>query len=283
MKKTTFRFKKRWIIFLFSVLLIFVEAFYFSLRRFDVHIEEISFNKVTEDLSDLRIVFISDLHYGFSMNDKKLSSIIEWINLLDADFVLFGGDLFDHPATLQPNLEMQNNLVSSLSNINANIAKIAVLGNHDHESPTTSAMTIQVLQDAGFDVLVNQMQRFEIGQSAIQFVGIDSSILGQPNIERALALVNSDELVIVLTHTPDTVTRLPIDKVDWQLSGHSHGGQISLPWIGPIITPPHARNYTHGTHMVNTTRLDITNGLGTTGIPARLFANPSIHLFILTR
>ena len=67
----------------------------------------------------------------------------------------------------------------------------------------------------------------------------------------------------------------------WQLSGHSHGGQIALPWIGPIVTPPGSRQFTHGTHDVNNVRLDITNGLGTTGIKARFFANPSIHLFVL--
>ena len=87
--------------------------------------------------------------------------------------------------------------------------------------------------------------------------------------------------MIVLTHAPDLFTQLPLSKVDWQLSGHSHGGQVSLPWIGPLITPPQARQYTHGTYIINNTRLDVTNGLGVTGVKARLFANPTIHLFVL--
>jgi predicted MPP superfamily phosphohydrolase len=281
MNRKKIKIKKRWFILVCLISILLAEMFYFSLRRFEVHIEEIIWDKTYEDLTDLRIVFISDLHYGFSMNEDKLNDIVMWVNRLDADIVLFGGDLFDHPATLLPSLSMQNTLSNGLSKMQAKIAKIAVLGNHDHESSLTSAMSIQVLQNGGFDVLVNQMQRLEIGQSAIQIVGIDSSILGSPNIERSLALVNADELVLVLTHTPDLVTRLPSFKVDWQLSGHSHGGQISLPWIGPIITPPDARLYTHGTYEVNGIRLDVTNGLGTTGIKARLFANPSIHLFIL--
>jgi uncharacterized protein len=276
-----FKIKKRWLIFILTLTILFAEMFYFSLRRFDVHIEEIYWDKTHEDLNNLRIVFISDLHYGFSMNEEKLKDIVMWVNRLDADIILFGGDLFDHPSTLLPNQTMQDTLSIGLKEMQAKIAKIAVLGNHDHESSLTSAMTSQVLQNGGFDVLVNQMQRLEIGQSAVQIVGIDSSILGNPNIERSLALVNTDELVLVLTHTPDLVTQLPSLKVDWQLSGHSHGGQIALPWIGPIITPPDARLYTNGTYEVNGIRLDVTNGLGTTGIKARLFANPSIHLFIL--
>jgi uncharacterized protein len=281
MKLRKFKIKKRWFILTILLTLLFSEMFYFSLRRFDVHIQEIQWNKSFEDLKDLRIVFISDLHYGFSMNEAMLDDVVMWVNQLDADIILFGGDLFDHPATLLPNQTMQNTVSSKLSEMQAKISKIAVLGNHDHESALTSAMTIQVLQNGGFDVLVNQMQRIEIGQSAIQIVGIDSSILGTPNIERSLALVNVDELVLVLTHTPDIITRLPSFKVDWQLSGHSHGGQIALPWIGPVVTPPDARLYAHGSFEVNGIRLDVSNGLGTTGIKARLFANPSIHLFIL--
>lgn len=281
MKHKKFKIKKRWIITTLAIVLLASELFFFSLRRFDVLVQEITLEKTHDDLRGLKIVFISDLHFGFSMNQELFDTVINWINKLDADIILFGGDLFNHPSTLLPDQSMQNLVSSGLSRMNANIAKIAVLGNHDHESKLTSTMTTRVLQDGGFSVLVNQMLRLEKGGGAIQIVGIDSSILGNPNIEKSLALVNDDELVVVLTHTPDTALKLPAKKVDWQLSGHSHGGQIALPWIGPIVTPPGSRQFTHGTHDVNNVRLDITNGLGTTGIKARFFANPSIHLFVL--
>ena len=281
MKHKKFKIKKRWIVTTLTIGLLASELFFFSLRRFDVLVQEITLEKTHDDLRGLKIVFISDLHYGFSMNQKLFDTVINWINKLDADIILFGGDLFDHPSMLLPDQPMQAMVSSGLSRMNANIAKIAVLGNHDHESKLTSTMTTRVLQDGGFNVLINQMLRLEKGGGAIQIVGIDSSIRGNPNIEKSLALVNDDELVVVLTHTPDTVLKLPTHKVDWQLSGHSHGGQIALPWIGPIVTPPGSRQFTHGTHDVNNVRLDITNGLGTTGIKARFFANPSIHLFVL--
>jgi predicted MPP superfamily phosphohydrolase len=281
MKHSKFKLKKRWLLTALAIALIASELFYFSIRRFEILVQEIVWDKTHEDLNDLRIVFISDLHFGFSMNEDQFNDVINWVNKLDADILLFGGDLFDHPATLLPDQSMQQLVSNGLSRMNASIAKIAVLGNHDHESILTATMTSQVLQDGGFNVLVNQMQRLEIGLGALQIVGIDSGILGKPNIERSLALVNEEELVIVLTHTPDTASRLPSQKVDWQLSGHSHGGQIALPWIGPIVTQPDAREFTHGTYDVNNIRLDVTNGLGTTGVKARFFANPSIHLFIL--
>jgi uncharacterized protein len=281
MKHINFKFKKRWLLAALVIALIGSELFYFSIRRFDILVQEVVFEKTHDDLKELKIVFISDLHFGFSINENNFNDVINWVNKLDADVILFGGDLFNHPSTLLPDLAMQQIVSNGLSRMNANIAKIAVLGNHDHESALTSTMTTQVLQDGGFYVLINQMQRLEIGSGALQVVGIDSSILGKPNIEQSLALVNEDELVIVLTHTPDIALRLPSQKVDWQLSGHSHGGQIALPWIGPIFTPPDARVYTHGKYDVNNIRLDVTNGIGTTGIKARFFANPSIHLFIL--
>ncbi len=281
MKHKNFKLKKRWLLTALAITLIASELFFFSIRRFDVLVQEVSLEKTHDDLKGMKIVFISDLHFGFSMNQELFNEVIDWVNKLDADVVLFGGDLFDHPSTLLPDESMQFAVSSGLSRMNANIAKIAVLGNHDHESKLTSTMTTKVLQDGGFNVLVNQMQRIEVGLGALQIVGIDSSILGKPNIEQSLALVSEDELVVVLTHTPDTALKLPGQKVDWQLSGHSHGGQIALPWIGPIVTPPHSREFTHGSYNVNDIRLDVTNGLGTTGVKARFFANPTIHLFIL--
>ncbi|MCD8574822.1 MAG: metallophosphoesterase [Erysipelotrichaceae bacterium] len=102
MNKKKFRIKKRWLIGVLLVSLILSELFYFSLKRFVVDIQTLSWSKNHEDLKGTRIVFISDLHYGFSMDDAKLNELVTWINRLDADIILFGGDLFDHPSTLLP-------------------------------------------------------------------------------------------------------------------------------------------------------------------------------------
>lgn len=282
MKKLKFTLKKRWFLLFITIGLLLADSFYFALHRFDVAVEHIRFNKVNDDLHGLRIVFISDLHFGFSMNQASLQTVVDWINRLDADVILFGGDLFDLPSSNIPDETTRAIVSSAFQSMNANIAKLAVLGNHDHASPFTAALVTEVLQNGGFEVLVNRMHRIVVHQSSLAIVGIDSSLLGKPNIERALAFINADDLVVVLTHTPDLITHLPSNTVDWQLSGHSHGGQIALPWIGPLFTPPHARRYTHGTHFVNGTRLDITNGLGTSFIPVRFLTQPTIHLFILT-
>lgn len=282
MKKLKFKLKKRWMLVFLVLSVLFAESFYFALKRFEVVVEHVRFPKVREDLNDLRIVFISDLHFGFSMNEPALQQVVTWVNKLDADIILFGGDLFDHPSTNVPSDAAQTIVSTALQSMQANIAKLAVLGNHDHESPVTATLVTEVLHKGGFEVLVNQMHRIIVNQSSMAIVGIDSSLLGKPHIERSLALTNEDDLVVVLTHTPDIIAQLPANKVDWQLSGHSHGGQVALPWIGPLFTPPHARKFTHGTHMVNSIRLDISNGLGTSFIPVRFLANPTIHLFILT-
>ena len=251
-------------------------------RRLTVEIVTLSDPLVPSDFEGVNVFFFSDAHYNKFMDKERFSNVVSRINQLDADIVFFGGDLFDHPSVEYPSIEIQNELIALLSAIEAPLGKYAVVGNHDLESPRTKQMITNVLQAGGFEVLINQnIPIYNKDQSYIRLVGLDSQLLGDPDIERAYLGVGENEFIITLSHTPDIIDDLPL-STSWVLAGHSHGGQIRLPFFNEIYTVPYARNYVSGEHIVHGIRLNISNGIGTTRWDIRLMADPQIHLYTLS-
>ncbi len=266
-----------------SSFLLYKELTEFSVNRIEIVSDKRVFDKTPDSFNGTSIVFISDIHYNAFMDKTRLLPFIEKIKQLEPDIVLFGGDLFDHPSVTLPSEAIIAELTQLLTSIDAPLGKYAVLGNHDHESSMTRAIVIQTLEDADFQVLINdEVHVYNQQQDKISIIGIDSQLLGSPNVDAAFSSHDDSLLTIVISHTPDIIDLLPINKVDWQLSGHSHGGQIALPFIGPLYKVPFAQNHIKPTSVVNGIRLDVSNGLGTTRYDMRLFANPQIHYYTLS-
>ena len=253
-----------------------------GVRRLSVDIVTISDPLIPDSFENIKVLYFSDVHYNKFMDRDRLTVIVTRINQLDPDIVLFGGDLFDHPSVEYPSTDIQNELISLLSSIQAPLGKYAVFGNHDLESPRTQQMTANVLIASGFELLVNQnIPIYNKSEEYIRMIGLDSQLLGNPDVELAYQGTSENEFIITLSHTPDIIDNLPV-TTDWVLAGHSHGGQIRLPIFNELYTVPYARKYVSGTHVVNGIRLDISNGVGTTRWDVRLFADPQIHLYTLT-
>lgn len=253
-----------------------------GVRRLSVDIVTISDPLIPDTFENIKVLFFSDVHYNKFMDRERFNEIVTRINQLDPDIVLFGGDLFDHPSVEYPSTDIQNELISLLSSIQAPLGKYAVFGNHDLESPRTQQMTANVLNASGFELLVNQnIPIYNKSEEYIRMIGLDSQLLGNPDVELAYQGTSENEFIITLSHTPDIIDNLPV-TTDWVLAGHSHGGQIRLPIFNELYTVPYARKYVSGSHEVNGIRLDISNGVGTTRWDVRLFADPQIHLYTLT-
>lgn len=117
----------------------------------------------------------------------------------------------------------------------------------------------------------------------INVVGVDDILLGRPSMKVALEGANTDLLTILLAHEPDYADVVKDFPVDVQLSGHSHGGQVQLPFVGYIYTPSLAQKYVEGSYTIgnNSLQLYVSRGLGTTRLPYRFLCKPEITMYTL--
>ena len=243
---------------------------------------KITSQKVDKSLYDLKIAFISDIHYNHFMNYDRLNKMIETINKNKPDIIIFGGDLFDNPETYEISSETRNELIECLKGLEAEYGKFAVLGEEDHHEHVDKVEDL--LFQADFELLNNESILINKNNStSINLIGIDSIVGGNADIEKAFENVDTSLFTIVVSHAPDIFNQLPFNDIDLVLSGHSHGGQISLPLIGAVKLVEGAMKYSLGTYYLNETTLIVSNGLGTTERDIRLFSEPQCHMIRLEK
>lgn len=245
-------------------------------RWFEVRQIEIGLSRLPAAFDGMKLVQFSDAHIGFHFSPEDLETVVQYINELQANVVCFTGDLLDDRSGI-PYLPKATDI---LSQIKAPLGKWAVLGNHDYWAgiqPIHGA-----LSDSGFQLLKNQHSVIKKGRDFIYMIGLDDVLEGEANLELATEKIPQGAWKILLVHEPDFADHLS-SPVDLQLSGHSHGGQILLPFGSPLITPPMGRKYPTGLYRVNDTILYTNRGLGTTILPFRFWCRPEITLITLNR
>ncbi|WP_163103360.1 metallophosphoesterase [Peribacillus alkalitolerans] len=224
--------------------------------------------------SGLRAVLFSDTHLGFQFQLSQLEKLIDKINHLRPDLIFFTGDLMDNPRTY---IE-KDSISPILSKLHAKLGKFCVYGNHDHGG-YGSDLYLKIMKESGFIVLKNQATDiFNTSGEKIYIAGVDDSMLGKPNLSQTIQGIPSDSFIVLLSHAPDfaqTASKYPISI---QLSGHSHGGQIQIPFYGALITPPQAKLYIDGLYNINEMKLYVNRGLGTTRLPYRFLSRPEITI-----
>lgn len=224
----------------------------------------------------LTVVFFTDTHFGSQYSPQNLTRIVEKINAADPDLVFFGGDFFD---TYWQDAELLDlSMISEeLSKIQADLGKYAVWGNHDRGGGA-SQIYEQTLEAGGFTVLNNQW--VSIPEENLTIAGVDDALLGTPSLN--LEGAPEDGFTILLSHEPDLITELSMESVDWVLSGHSHGGQVRLPFLTEKILPPGSQQFFKGWYIWEQADLFVSSGIGTTQLPVRLGNIPEICVFELT-
>lgn len=255
---------------------------FISVGNLQIVNETIQSNRIPNELDNMKIAFISDLHYNNYMDKERFEKMIETINQAQPDVILFGGDLFDNPSLYPVTSEIKEELTALLKSLDAPYGKFAVMGEEDH-NPTIKDDILNILYYGDFELLDNESVLLRKDNNAsINLVGIDSLVKGSPDITKAMSSIDTSQYTIVLTHAPDIFSDLPNGSVNLVLSGHGHGGQLAVPIIGPIVREVGAQKYTHGTYYFNSTTLLVSNGLGTTDYDIRIFAPPQCHILRLT-
>ena len=258
------------------------DAFMIAPAKFTTRYESLYSQKIPVQLDGKKILFFSDLDYGTFMDETRMTSLVRVINSSGADFVVFGGDLFDlqYPFTDEDKATVS----SLLAQIEAPLGKFAVNGDTDCADEDTKNAVSDVLRDGDFELLNNKVIRLRNkGSASIILVGLENGLNGKQKIEDTYESVSRDAYVITVCHTPDTADELPGDLTDYMLAGHSHGGQANY-FFGSLYTPAMAVEYMRGKHRIgNAFTLDISNGTGTTKKDVRFMANAEIVIYDLYR
>ena len=169
---------------------------------------------------------------------------------------------------------------SELGRLHAPAGVWAILGNHDHWRG--AEIVEAAVQRAGIRLLRNDNASIGRKDQELWMAGVDDVLLGHPDLRMAMDGVPGDAAAILLAHEPDFADMAALDsRIALQLSGHSHGGQVRLPFLGSIIVPPLAKKYPKGLRQINAMRLYTNCGLGNIFLPVRFNCRPEVTLLSL--
>ncbi|MXX77526.1 MAG: metallophosphoesterase, partial [Gemmatimonadales bacterium] len=186
------------------------------------------------EAEETRIALIADLHVGSPRNGRdNLRRVVRRVNETRPDLVLIAGDLtIDN--VVGGRFVPPEEIAEDLAALDARYGVFAVLGNHDRWLSAERAE--RALSGAGITVLDNEGRRARVRDNDVWIAGVADFWTGHPSIEDALDGARPGEPVLVVTHNPDIFPEVPA-RASLTLAGHTHGGQVVIPFLGPRITP----------------------------------------------
>ena len=218
------------------------------------------------------VALLSDIHYDPLCEADYLRTVIDRVNGLSPDFIFYAGDFMTDSA------KRVHDLADILRNTRAAIGSFAILGNHDQV--IAADVIAAALTSAGMTVLRNQTVALP-DLDNWYLTGLESFWVGRPS-RASIEKTPPDARHIVLAHEPDSFDRLTDSRIALQLSGHTHGGQIRLPFVGALHVPSWGKKYEAGLYERDGRRLYVNRGIGTVSKHYRVNCPPEITLLELT-
>ena len=278
-------FLKIFILLMVIIGLIIAYSHFITTQMITLHEYKITNPNITENFDGFKILHITDIHYGRMFDKGKLDRLVKSINEQEPDIVVLTGDLIDKDTRLTTS--MADELANGLKKIKANIGKYAITGNHDYKFDEWQ----NIIENGGFENLNNTYDTiYKNGYSSILIAGV-STAEDKQNINDKLTstidYINSFEnggpiYKILLIHEPDLIDNLNNNKFDLILAGHTHNGQVRLPFLPPIILPENGQKYPGPYYKIDNSDMYVSNGLGVSTIDFRLFNTPSYNIYRLT-
>ena len=254
---------------------------------------KITDSHLPDSFHGLKIVHISDIHYGQTINKKEFEAMVNKINMIKPDIVVLTGDLLDDDIKNYDE-ETKKIISDGLKKIKVSINKYAIAGNHDDFYNDWE----NIIEDGEF---INLNDNFELvyynSYEPIMIAGLQTNLHDNILNERMIPINeyleslkdNTDEeekvipkYKIMIMHEPDYIEKFNYQDYNLILAGHSHNGQVRFPFIGAIVLPNGAKKYYEPYYLLDNTHLYISSGTGTSTLKFRLFNRPSINLYRLT-
>jgi hypothetical protein len=261
-----------------SLVIAFVYGYTLGQRRLSVTRLRVPL-RYPSRLDGLRIVQISDIHIGQNLSPGQLRRFVEGVNALAPDLVCITGDLADGPAA-----DLAGQL-PVLARLRARYGVFVILGNHDHYAGA-DAVVAALRRFTPFTVLRDAIAQVTVNDVRLQIIGLDDvgrdwarGVHHHPALERLAAHLAADAPTLLLSHRPEAFTHAASLGIDLTLAGHTHGGQVAIPWFGrprglaAFITP-----FERGLYERDGCFLYVNRGLGVTGQRIRLFTPREISL-----
>ena len=254
--------------------------FYFENTTLEVSTYQIASNKIPNEFNNYKIIQISDFHNNTS--SKLTKKLIAEIKNQKPNIIVITGDLIDSTKT---NVDIAIDMIKEI----IEIAPIYyVTGNHEARTNEYDNLKSQMIE-LGVKILENEAQEIQLNNSTINILGINDpsfnkerDILDSEIVKSNMENIqyNKDNFTILLSHRPE-VFKIYVEKnIDLVFTGHAHGGQIRLPFIGGIIAPNQGTfpEYTDGIYREKDTTMVVSRGIGNSIIPFRVNNRPELMI-----
>lgn len=281
------RHRRRWLIAGVILIILLLSYPFIEARMLRTEKTVLKADDLPLEANNLRIVYLSDIHYGFWFSDGDLGRLISRINNLRPDLILFGGD---YATDNQTAVDFFHSLQKQ-DTLHSRYGIFGVIGETDRgDSDFTCTQLTEAMSNAGVTPLVNKTVPVNIGLRQIFIAGVDDVLTGRPDMKAVSRSVSAGDYVIFLSHNPSVIpdAQLATDSsgnlgwFDLGLFGHTHGGQMlffsSLLGLDDDVPD----RYRGGWLKENRVDLLISHGVGTSVWPGRLFCFPQIHYIEVT-
>ena len=247
---------------------------------FSIETVRLVLKRLPRAFSGSRVAQISDIHMGGWMNLNRLKQVADIVTAECPDLLLITGDFLIGHHFSEAEKQSIVDLIPILSSLAKAIPSFAVLGNHDY---WTSPQAIrEMLFICGITDLTNTVFTLTRENKTLHLCGVDDIWLGDVRLDEVIAKLDDDSAAILLAHEPDFAdVSAATGKFDLQISGHTHGGQVSLPLLGPPVRPYLGKKYPIGLYKVGEMFQYTNRGVGMARLPIRFNCPPEITIFVL--
>jgi len=249
-------------------------------KEFKVETVQIKLQRLPQTFSGFRIAQISDIHMGGWMNFERLQRVADSVIAQKPDVLLITGDFLKGRSFTEATKQGIKDLIRVLRPLAAAIPSFAVLGNHDYWTNPDAIREMLALCE--ITDLTNAVFTVTREGGNLHLCGVDDVRHGDVRLHDVIDQVKDNSAAILLAHEPDYADiSAATGKFDLQISGHSHGGQIVVPFYGPLILPLSGRKYPSGLYKIGNMFQYTNRGVGVDRLAIRINCPPEITIFVL--